>query len=212
LSLTVRKGWSISAETLLQRLGFTLKGSGDIFFNVDLPNGWTHKNQGQFHNVFHGPNGEEVWSFIKYDPLGQTQLPASTGHLGGYRSMTIYDLKDLLAQTLHDHEVSNGEFIPDATFTLTMEQGRALLNLLENEIDVRKRRASAGGKGFSSPPGRQHGKKLKAKEFGLGRLRRLPKRMQWQNEKRAYERTKGSSLESPERRQSNQHNALMGML
>jgi len=68
IELNGKKRLSISAETLLQRLGFTLKGSEDIFFNVDLPNGWTHENQGQFHNVFHGPNGEEVWSFIKYDP------------------------------------------------------------------------------------------------------------------------------------------------
>ena len=62
--------------------------------------------------------------------------------------MTIYELKDLLALTLRDHEVSNGEFIPDATFTLTMKQGKALFDLLEREIDVRRRRASAGGRAF----------------------------------------------------------------
>ena len=56
------------AATLLERLGFTLKGSNDITLDVDLPDGWMHENQGQFHNVFRGPNGEEVWSFIKYDP------------------------------------------------------------------------------------------------------------------------------------------------
>lgn len=59
---------NISAATLLERLGFTLRKLNDIALDVDLPHGWTHENQGQFHNVFHGPNGEEVWSFIKYDP------------------------------------------------------------------------------------------------------------------------------------------------
>lgn len=58
----------LTAATVLERLGFTLQGSSDITLDVALPDGWTHENQGQFHNVFRGPNGEEVWSFIKYDP------------------------------------------------------------------------------------------------------------------------------------------------
>lgn len=90
--------------------------------------------------------------------------------------MTIYDLKDLLAQTLHDHEVSNGEFIPDATFTLTMEQGQALLNLLENEIDVRKRRASAGGRGFSSPARQEAWKAAQAKGVVARQAKALAKK------------------------------------
>lgn len=89
--------------------------------------------------------------------------------------MTIYDLKDLLAQTLHDHEVSNGEFIPDATFTLTIKQGQALLNLLETEIDVRKRRASAGGKGFSSPARQAAWKKAQSKGVRARQAKALAK-------------------------------------
>ena len=90
--------------------------------------------------------------------------------------MTIYDLKDLLALTLHDHGVSNGEFIPDATFTLTMEQGQALLNLLENEIDVRKRRASAGGKGFGSPARQEAWKAAQAKGVAARQAKALAKK------------------------------------
>lgn len=58
---------SISAAFLLERLGFTLRKSNDIALDVDLPNGWTHENQGPFHDYFWGPNGEVVQSFIKND-------------------------------------------------------------------------------------------------------------------------------------------------
>ena len=61
-------GVGMDAKTLLEKLGFTISDPGDISFNVTLPAGWTVKNEGSFHTVFHGPNGEEVWSFIKYDP------------------------------------------------------------------------------------------------------------------------------------------------
>jgi len=90
--------------------------------------------------------------------------------------MTIYELKDLLTLTLHDHGVSNGEFIPNATFTLTMEQGQALLNLLENEIDVRKRRASAGGKGFSSPARQAAWKEAQSKGVRARQAKALAKK------------------------------------
>lgn len=40
----------------------------DVAYLVEVPPGWTVKDQGQFHTAFHGPNGEELWSFIKYDP------------------------------------------------------------------------------------------------------------------------------------------------
>lgn len=66
--LNGKRHCSIPAATLLERLGFTIKGFYDITLDVDLPDGWTHENKGQFHNVFRGPNGEEVRSFIKYDP------------------------------------------------------------------------------------------------------------------------------------------------
>jgi len=58
----------LTAATVLERLGFTIQGSGDITLDVALPDGWTHENKGQFHNVFYGPNGETVRSFIKYAP------------------------------------------------------------------------------------------------------------------------------------------------
>lgn len=90
--------------------------------------------------------------------------------------MTIYELKDLLALTLRDHGVSNGEFIPDATFTLTMKQGQALLNLLENEIDVRKRRASAGGKGFNSTARKNAWKEAQAKGVAARQAKALAKK------------------------------------
>lgn len=90
--------------------------------------------------------------------------------------MTIYDLKDLLASTLHNHEVSNGEFIPDATFTLTLEQGKAILDLLGREIDVRKRRASAGGRGFSSPARQEAWKAAQAKGVAARQTKALAKK------------------------------------
>lgn len=64
----VMRGIEIDAKTLLEKLGFTLSDPGEICFNATPPAGWTVKNQGQFHTAFYGPNGEEVWSFIKYDP------------------------------------------------------------------------------------------------------------------------------------------------
>lgn len=59
---------TITAETLLQQLGFVVTDKNDITLNVTLPAGWIEENQGAFHTVFRGPNGEEVWSFVKYDP------------------------------------------------------------------------------------------------------------------------------------------------
>ena len=58
----------IDAKALLEKLGFILSGSNDTCFNATPPANWTVENQGEFHTVFYGPNGEEVWSFIKYDP------------------------------------------------------------------------------------------------------------------------------------------------
>jgi len=40
----------------------------EVAYVVNLPDGWTVENQGPFHTVFHGPNGEKLWSFIKFDP------------------------------------------------------------------------------------------------------------------------------------------------
>lgn len=62
-----KRGLSIDAKTLLTRLGFTISGESDIALTVTIPAGWVEENQGSFHTVFRGPNGEEVWSFIKYD-------------------------------------------------------------------------------------------------------------------------------------------------
>ena len=58
---------TITAETLLQQIGFVVTGKNDITLNVTLPAGWIEENQGAFHTVFRGPNGEEIWSFVKYD-------------------------------------------------------------------------------------------------------------------------------------------------
>ena len=63
-----RRALPMDAEQLLTKLGFEVVKSDDITYQVHLPEGWTQENQGQFHNVFHGPSGEEVRSFIKYDP------------------------------------------------------------------------------------------------------------------------------------------------
>lgn len=58
---------SLTAEELLKYLGFTILESDDIAALVSLPNGWRRENQGRFHNVFYGPKGQELWSFIKGD-------------------------------------------------------------------------------------------------------------------------------------------------
>lgn len=63
-----KRSSNLDAATLLQRLGFKILKSDDISHLVNLPDGWTYENQGTFHTVFHGPNDEEVWSFIKNDP------------------------------------------------------------------------------------------------------------------------------------------------
>lgn len=68
VELNNQNQFRLTAVTVLERLGFTLQRSNDITLDVTLPDGWTHENQGQFSQCFHGPNGETVWSFIKYDP------------------------------------------------------------------------------------------------------------------------------------------------
>ena len=58
----------LDAKTLLTRLGFNPTDSGSICLSVTLPSGWREERQGGFHTVFYGPEGQELWSFIKYDP------------------------------------------------------------------------------------------------------------------------------------------------
>lgn len=58
----------MNAEQLLTKLGFEVVTRDTITYQVHLPEGWTQENYGQFHEVFRGPLGEEVWSFIKHDP------------------------------------------------------------------------------------------------------------------------------------------------
>lgn len=64
--------------------------------------------------------------------------------------MTIYEISDLLSLAIHDSTVANGEFIPDAKVSITLIEAQAIYDLIQKEIDVRKRRASAGGKGHQS--------------------------------------------------------------
>lgn len=61
--------------------------------------------------------------------------------------MTIYEMIDMLADAVHSNEVANGELIPDATLTITVGQAQAIHKLLLAEVEVRKRRASTGGRG-----------------------------------------------------------------
>lgn len=56
-----------SAE-LLESLGFTITDRDKITYSVIVPDKWTVEDQGQFHTVFDGPNGESLISFIKRDP------------------------------------------------------------------------------------------------------------------------------------------------
>lgn len=64
--------------------------------------------------------------------------------------MNIYEAASFLSLEIHSSEVANGEFIPDATFRITIADARDILHLLQKEIDVRRRRASAGGKACDS--------------------------------------------------------------
>lgn len=64
--------------------------------------------------------------------------------------MTIYDLAELLATKLHDHEIENGELIADTPVTLRMDEVKAIQAILMKHIDVSRRRASAGGRGKMS--------------------------------------------------------------
>lgn len=74
------------SRVLLEDYGFQVLGNGasdddfvkaalelraklrDVAYLVEVPPGWTVKDQDKFHTAFHGPNGEELWSFIKDDP------------------------------------------------------------------------------------------------------------------------------------------------
>ena len=72
------------SRELLESLGFQVLDTSDngydqamsnfgirlrkVAHSVVLPEGWTVENQGPFRTVFHGPKGEQLWSFIKHDP------------------------------------------------------------------------------------------------------------------------------------------------
>lgn len=81
-----KRGLTINAETLLQQLGFVVTGKNDITLSVTLPAGWTEENlgranyeKGSFHTVFRGPNNEEIWSFVKHDPLDRRSFLHARG-------------------------------------------------------------------------------------------------------------------------------------
>lgn len=53
--------------TLLEKLGFTIKGHNDISFDVTVPEGWKFEEKG-LQVTFLGPQGQKLRSFIKNDP------------------------------------------------------------------------------------------------------------------------------------------------
>ena len=71
------KGFSLTAQTLLRKLGFIVEGNNDIRFDVVVPAGWRVEHQGQ-HTTFFGPQGEELWSFIKNDPWDRNSFLEAT--------------------------------------------------------------------------------------------------------------------------------------
>lgn len=53
-------------EDVLTALRFGAK-KPEVAYVVNLPDGWWAETNGPFHTVFHGPKGEKLWSFIKFD-------------------------------------------------------------------------------------------------------------------------------------------------
>lgn len=90
--------------------------------------------------------------------------------------MTIYEISNLLSLAIHDSTVANGEFIPDAKVSITLTEAQAIYDLIQKEIDVRKRRASAGGRGFSSPSRQEAWKAAQAKGVAARQAKALAKK------------------------------------
>lgn len=90
--------------------------------------------------------------------------------------MTIYEILDLLSQAIHNSTVANGKFIPDAKVGITLTEAQAIYDLIQKEIDVRKRRASAGGKGFNSTARQEAWKAAQAKGVAARQAKALAKK------------------------------------
>ena len=65
--------------------------------------------------------------------------------------MNIYDINNEFALMLNQHDTANGERIPNTSFSVPIELVEAVHELLNKEIALRRKRASAGGKGIMSP-------------------------------------------------------------
>lgn len=65
--------------------------------------------------------------------------------------MNIYDINSEFALLLREHDTANGERIPDTRVSISIELVEAVNELLNKEIALRRKRASAGGKGIMSP-------------------------------------------------------------
>lgn len=65
--------------------------------------------------------------------------------------MNIYEIQSEFALMLKEHDTANGERIPNTSMSISIELVEAVHELLNKEIALRRKRASAGGKGIMSP-------------------------------------------------------------
>lgn len=65
--------------------------------------------------------------------------------------MNIYEIQSEFALMLKEHDTANGERILNTSMSIGIELVEAVHELLNKEIALRRKRASAGGKGIMSP-------------------------------------------------------------
>ena len=65
--------------------------------------------------------------------------------------MNIYEIQSEFALMLKEHDTANGERISNTSMSISIELVEAVHELLNKEIALRRKRASAGGKGIMSP-------------------------------------------------------------
>jgi hypothetical protein len=90
--------------------------------------------------------------------------------------MNIYDATNLLNDYLHQSELANGELISDARLCMTVAEVSAVMDVLQQEIDVRRRRASTGGRGRFTEARQKAWKATQAKGVATRQARALAKK------------------------------------
>lgn len=74
IELNGKQAFGVSSVALLKLLGFIVTKAHDTADSVTVPADWSYERPGGNFDVFHGPNAEEIWSYVKATPYDKSSF------------------------------------------------------------------------------------------------------------------------------------------